>query len=153
MSVIRFGIRTDRGRVRTNNEDAVFAQGRVFAVADGMGGAEFGEVASATAVEVVGEWCDRLEALALLLLELVLEMGGASISATGGRWSIQGSSVLIRLKIHPVSVVAPARCSSSRAGLEGLGAAATNSSVAYFDLVKSIIEHGELTCFRRLHCG
>ncbi|MFT4628668.1 MAG: serine/threonine protein phosphatase PrpC [Myxococcota bacterium] len=61
MTIIRHGLRSDKGRVRDNNEDAVFAEGRVFAVADGMGGAEFGEVASATAVAVVSAWRERIE--------------------------------------------------------------------------------------------
>jgi serine/threonine protein phosphatase PrpC len=38
--------RTDTGRQRTANEDSYFAKSPVFAVADGMGGAQAGEVAS-----------------------------------------------------------------------------------------------------------
>jgi len=45
------------GAVRKNNEDAVFCdlKGGLFVVADGIGGREAGEVASATAVRVVAE--------------------------------------------------------------------------------------------------
>jgi protein phosphatase len=64
MSSIRHGVRTDRGRVRDNNEDALYASGGVFAVADGMGGADYGEVASAEAIAVVDAWRVRLEQLA-----------------------------------------------------------------------------------------
>ena len=39
--------RTDTGRSRTANEDSYFARSPLFAVADGMGGAQAGEVASA----------------------------------------------------------------------------------------------------------
>lgn len=42
---------TDVGRQRNTNEDAFFESSPVFAVADGMGGAQAGEVASALAVE------------------------------------------------------------------------------------------------------
>jgi protein phosphatase len=42
---------TDVGRQRHTNEDAYFADAPVFGVADGMGGAQAGEVASALAVE------------------------------------------------------------------------------------------------------
>jgi protein phosphatase len=45
--------RTDTGRQRRANEDAFFARSPLFAVADGMGGAQAGEVASHIAVEVL----------------------------------------------------------------------------------------------------
>ena len=45
--------RTDTGRQRKANEDAFFARSPLFAVADGMGGAQAGEVASHLAVEVL----------------------------------------------------------------------------------------------------
>jgi protein phosphatase len=43
---------SDTGRARRVNEDSYYAQSPLFAVADGMGGAQAGEVASATAIEV-----------------------------------------------------------------------------------------------------
>jgi len=45
--------RTDTGRARRANEDSYFARSPLFAVADGMGGAQAGEVASGLAVEVL----------------------------------------------------------------------------------------------------
>ncbi|MEA2391098.1 MAG: family protein phosphatase [Solirubrobacteraceae bacterium] len=45
---------TDTGRQRRANEDSLFARAPVFAVADGMGGAQAGEVASRIAVEAFG---------------------------------------------------------------------------------------------------
>ena len=45
--------RTDTGRQRQANEDALFARAPLFAVADGMGGAQAGEVASQIATETL----------------------------------------------------------------------------------------------------
>jgi len=42
---------TDTGRQRSANEDSVFVHAPVFVIADGMGGAQAGEVASKTSVE------------------------------------------------------------------------------------------------------
>jgi len=46
-------IRTDVGPVRRNNEDAVYASPRLAAVADGVGGAAAGEVASRAAINAL----------------------------------------------------------------------------------------------------
>jgi protein phosphatase len=43
--------RTDTGRQRSENEDSLFVRTPIFVVADGMGGAQAGEVASKTAAE------------------------------------------------------------------------------------------------------
>ena len=61
---LQFGQATDLGKVRTNNEDAMGSfipssrqqarsHGYLFAVADGVGGLDLGEVAAATAISVL----------------------------------------------------------------------------------------------------
>jgi PPM family protein phosphatase len=50
---LRVGTGSDVGKVRQANEDAFLAEAPLFAVADGMGGHLAGDVASATAVDVI----------------------------------------------------------------------------------------------------
>lgn len=53
MRIIRCATRSDRGKVRDHNEDAVLASGNLLALADGMGGHDAGEVAAAAAIAVL----------------------------------------------------------------------------------------------------
>lgn len=46
LRIAEYAFKTDTGRQRRANEDSYFAQEPIFAVADGMGGAQAGEVAS-----------------------------------------------------------------------------------------------------------
>jgi protein phosphatase len=75
---IQYGQATDPGKIRKNNEDAMGSfvplsrhqarsHGFLFAVADGVGGMDLGEVASATAVSVVTRGFEQAQADTLLL--------------------------------------------------------------------------------------
>jgi PPM family protein phosphatase len=75
---VQFGQASDFGKVRTNNEDAMGSfipasrkqarsHGYLFAVADGVGGLDLGEVASATAVATVTEGFSRAQSGAMLI--------------------------------------------------------------------------------------
>jgi serine/threonine protein phosphatase PrpC len=52
---LRYAVRSDRGLVRTNNEDSVYAGPRLLAIADGMGGHAAGEVASKIVISTLEE--------------------------------------------------------------------------------------------------
>jgi serine/threonine protein phosphatase PrpC len=64
---------TDVGRQRSTNEDSLVVAPPYFAVADGMGGAKAGEVASGMAVEVFEERQDSGGAAEAQLTEILLE--------------------------------------------------------------------------------
>ncbi len=75
---IQFGQASDFGKVRTNNEDAMGSfipisrqqarsHGYLFAVADGVGGMDLGEVASATAISVMTDEFARAQAGTMLI--------------------------------------------------------------------------------------
>lgn len=55
---IRYAAKSDIGRKRTNNEDSfgAFPESGIFCVADGMGGGDDGEVASAATVKAIGRF-------------------------------------------------------------------------------------------------
>ncbi len=50
---LRFAARTDTGLRRTSNQDSGYASARLIAIADGMGGAAAGDLASATTMNIV----------------------------------------------------------------------------------------------------
>lgn len=89
---ISFGQASDAGKVRSNNEDCMGsfvpdsrhearARGYLFAVADGVGGSDLGEVASANAIQVVTEEFAQCQAGTLLtgLLPRLVQHANAAV--------------------------------------------------------------------------
>ena len=88
MSTLRAAARTDVGRVRDTNEDATICTNHLVAVADGMGGAPGGEVASTTAVALLeaafsGRSLDELEAAVRAANRAIFDAGTANPSLEG----------------------------------------------------------------------
>jgi protein phosphatase len=89
---IQFGSATDFGKVRTNNEDSVGSfipvsrhqarsHGYLFAVADGVGGLDLGEVASATAIATITKGFAAAQADTMLnsLLPRLIQHANAAV--------------------------------------------------------------------------
>ena len=89
---VQFGQASDPGKVRANNEDSMGSfipasrqqarsHGYLFAVADGVGGMDLGEVASATAVSVLTEEFAKAQPGAMLisLLPRLIHFANAAV--------------------------------------------------------------------------
>ncbi|GAB2456985.1 protein phosphatase 2C domain-containing protein [Nocardioides hungaricus] len=107
---VHHGAATDVGRVREVNEDAWLAAPPVFAVADGMGGHEGGDVASRIAVEALGRLAERgydprrgPEAVAAALAEAqrrILEYAEQQAAAGVARRRRAGTTVVAALLVE-----------------------------------------------------
>jgi serine/threonine protein phosphatase PrpC len=136
MLEVQFAQVTDFGKVRTNNEDAMGSfipssrkqartHGYLFAVADGVGGMDLGEVASATAIKVVTEEFANAQAgtmLISLLPRLIEHANGAVHDCTlapeyrGKKMATTLVACAIRYDQAIVSHVGDSRCYLVRNG-------------------------------------
>jgi protein phosphatase len=80
--VLRYAARSDRGLVRANNEDSVYAGARLLALADGMGGHAAGEVASQLVIAALAHLDDDEPGGDLLSkLDAAVRAGNSAIAA------------------------------------------------------------------------
>jgi len=80
--VLRYAARSDRGLVRANNEDSVYAGARLLALADGMGGHAAGEVASQLVIAALAHLDDDEPGGDLLgKLDAATRAGNSAIAA------------------------------------------------------------------------
>src|ERR1022692_3605751 len=131
-----FGQASDFGKVRTNNEDAMGSfiptsrqqarsHGFLFAVADGGGGVDRGEVASAKAIEVITEGFAKAQAGTMLisLLPRLIQHANAAVHDCGLAQEYRGKKMAttlvacaIRYDQAIVSHVGDSRCYHVRNG-------------------------------------
>jgi protein phosphatase len=134
---VQFGQVSDFGKVRTNNEDAMASflptsrrqarsHGYLFAVADGVGGMDFGEVASATAVKTLIEEFPKAPSGTMLttLVPRLIEQANAAVHDCSLKPEYQGRKMAttlvacaLRYNQAVVSHVGDSRCYLIRNGV------------------------------------
>lgn len=137
-----WGSATDTGRHRVMNEDSLLTAGGLFAVADGMGGANAGEVASATALETIAAAAPRtLDALVSTVVEanrIVYEMALADPELRG-----MGTTVVAMVAMDDGPRLGIVNIGDSRAYLCRDGGLAQLS--IDHSLVELLVRRGQLT--------
>jgi len=117
MTVIASSAHTDTGRRRRRNEDAFLCEPPLFAVADGMGGAQAGEVASRLAAESLRE--QELGNLSALeqTVELIREANRRVYAYSSENASTRGMGTTMTVALVEGSVVTIGHVGDSRAYL------------------------------------
>jgi protein phosphatase len=146
---LRWGAATHAGRVREANEDSFLAQDMVFAVADGMGGHQAGEVASAMAADVLRDRLTTGAPSTDVLVAAVVE-ANAAIFQTARRNSSQlgmGTTITVLAIVPGVDGTPPhlavANVGDSRTYLLRSGAL-TRETVDH-SYVQELLDTGHIT--------
>jgi protein phosphatase len=133
---IRYGVRSDIGLVRQDNEDAAYAGGRLLAVADGMGGHAHGEVASAAAIEALRPLLNALE-------HAVLRAGSTLRDMVEADPSLRGMGTTLTALLWSGSRLGLVHIGDSRAYLVRDGE--VFQITRDHTLVQSLLEEGKIT--------
>jgi protein phosphatase len=114
---LRFAARSEIGRVRRNNEDAGFAATDLLVVADGMGGHEAGELASAATVAAVVAAATQSGADEVLgqLAEAVITSGEYIADVVAGNRDLAGMGTTMTALALREDRIAMAHVGDSRA--------------------------------------
>lgn len=115
---LRFAGRSDIGRVRKNNEDSGYASSQLLVVADGMGGHEAGELASAATVAAVvsaSETCNDVDELLEALADAVITSGEYIADVVAGNRELAGMGTTLTTIALRNDRIAMAHVGDSRA--------------------------------------
>ena len=148
---LRYAVRSDRGLVRQNNEDSVYAGPRLLAIADGMGGHAGGEVASKIVIGAVEE-LDEDRPIADLISTLrntVDDANAALAHAVDEDRSLEGMGTTLTAIRFAGSRIALVHVGDSRAYLMRTGQL---SQITHDDTyVQSLVDSGKLTAEEASH--
>ena len=132
------GARTDVGRVREGNEDSYMVREPLFAVADGMGGHQGGEVASKLALDTLRETTDGTA-----LAQAVQDANRAVFEQAGRDPALAGMGTTLTAFLADGDTLRLAHVGDSRAYLlrDGVLQRITTDHT----VVEGLVEKGELT--------
>jgi serine/threonine protein phosphatase PrpC len=139
---LSYGSRTDVGLVREHNEDSLVARPPLFAVADGMGGQEAGEIASEIAIETLVSQAPELPD-SKELGNAVVAANHAVMSAAANGIGRPGMGTTLTAAILRGNELAIAQVGDSRAYL--LHDGVLQQLTRDHSYVANLVEQGEIT--------
>ena len=143
--VLRYAARSDRGLVRNNNQDSVYAGPRLLAVADGMGGHAAGEVASKVVIASLAHVDDDEPGDDLLgkLRDAVAAGNGAISELVASDPDLEGMGTTLTAVLFAGNRLGLVHIGDSRAYLlrESMFAQITHDDT----FVQSLIDEGRIT--------
>jgi len=142
MTIGRHASRSDTGRKRRRNEDAYVVQPPLFAVADGMGGAQAGEVASRLAVEALAD-DDGGTGGESRVLQLIQEANRRVYEHQGSNSDTSGMGTTMTVALVEDGIVTIGHVGDSRAYLVRDGA--VDQLTEDHSLVAELIRSGKLS--------
>ena len=148
---LRYAVRSDRGLVRNNNEDSVYAGPRLLAIADGMGGHAAGEVASKIVIGALEELDeDRPIADLITALRNTIDDATAALAqAVSDNRELSGMGTTLTAIRFAGSRIALVHVGDSRAYLMRGGQL---SQITHDDTyVQSLVDSGKLTAEEASH--
>jgi len=143
---LRFAARSEIGRVRRNNEDSGYASTSLLVVADGMGGHEAGELASAATVAAVVDAASESTAadeFLELLANAVITSGEYIADVVAGNRELTGMGTTLTSLAVRGDRIAVAHVGDSRAYLFRDGELSQMTKDHTF--VQSLVDSGEIT--------
>ncbi|MEU7526480.1 protein phosphatase 2C domain-containing protein [Saccharothrix sp. NPDC042600] len=143
--VLRYAARSDRGLVRSNNQDSVYAGPRLLALADGMGGHAAGEVASKVVIAALAPLDDDEPGDDLLgqLRDAVIAGNGAISELVQSDPDLDGMGTTLTAVLFAGTRLGMVHIGDSRAYMMRNG---TFTQITHDDtFVQSLIDEGRIT--------
>ncbi|MGX7823719.1 PP2C family protein-serine/threonine phosphatase [Actinokineospora sp. 24-640] len=143
--VLRYAARSDRGLVRSNNQDSVYAGPRLLSLADGMGGHVAGEVASKVVIAALAPLDDDEPGEDLLsqLREAVVAGNSAIAELVAGDPDLDGMGTTLSAILFAGNRIGLVHVGDSRVYLRRNG---QFSQITHDDtFVQSLIDEGRIT--------